>query len=54
MKINFGRWANPDHEYSIRDDNYVFPEYEALFEGNQGDEVNVVGKHEVEFILNSH
>lgn len=57
VKINFERWADPDHEYAFADDNYVYSMYGTMFGGYQGDdghvieEINVVDDHEIEFIL---
>lgn len=58
VKINFDRFADPDHEYAFADADYVYFMYATMFGGHKGDdghvvdEVNVVNDHEVEFILN--
>src|SRR5699024_3161568 len=58
VKINFDRFADPDHEYAFADEGYSYFMYETMFGGHVGDEghvideVNVVNDHEIEFILN--
>lgn len=57
VKLNFERWANPEHEYAFADDGYVYSMYSTMFGGYQGDdnhvveEINVVNEHQIEFIL---
>lgn len=57
VKTNFERWADPEHEYGFADENYVYSMYGTMFGGFQGDdghvieEINVVGDHEIEFVL---
>ncbi|WP_026690807.1 ABC transporter substrate-binding protein [Alteribacter aurantiacus] len=58
VKLNFERWADPDHEYHFADDGYTYSVYGTQFGGFQGDdghvisEINVVDDHTVEFVLN--
>ncbi|MDY0409297.1 ABC transporter substrate-binding protein [Paracerasibacillus soli] len=58
VKINFERFADPEHEYAFADDGYVYFMYETMFGGQKGDkghvvdEINVVNDYEVEFVLN--
>src|SRR5690625_3516185 len=58
VKINFDRFADPDHEYAFKDDGYVYFMYETMFGGQKGDECHVVDEvvvvddHTVEFHLN--
>lgn len=58
VKVNFERWADPDHEYAFNDEGYVYSMYGTMFGGYQGDEghvveeINVVNDHEIEFVLN--
>lgn len=58
VKINFERWADPDHEYAFSDDGYVYSMYGTMFGGYKGEEghvieeINVVNDYEIEFILN--
>ncbi|MFD1037529.1 ABC transporter substrate-binding protein [Virgibacillus byunsanensis] len=57
VKTNFERWADPAHEYSFADDGYFHTIYGTMFGGFKGDEghvieeINVLGDHEVEFVL---
>ena len=57
VKINFERWADPDHEYAFSDAGYVYSMYGTMFGGFKGDEdhvieeINVLGDHEIEFKL---
>jgi len=57
VKVNFERWADPDHEYAFADDGYVYSMYGTMFGGFLGDEnhvveeINVVNDHEIEFVL---
>lgn len=57
VKINFERWADPEHAYAFADDGYVYSMYGTMFGGFKGDEnhvieeINVVNDHEIEFIL---
>ncbi len=57
VKINFERWADPDHEYNFADEGYAYSVYGQQFGGFKGDdghvidEINVLGDHEVEFVL---
>lgn len=58
VKINYERWADPDHEYAFKDDGYTYGEYGSMFGGFKGDEghiikeINVIDDYEIEFILN--
>lgn len=58
VKVNFERWADPEHEYAFSDDGYVYSMYGTMFGGFKGEEghvieeINVVNDHEIEFILN--
>src|SRR5690625_1822138 len=58
VKINFDRFADPEHEYAFADHDYVYFMYGTMFGGHKGDEghvvdeVNVVDDYTVEFILN--
>lgn len=58
VKLNFERWANPDHEYAFKDDGYVYSMYETMFGGYEGeeghviDEINIINDYEIEFVLN--
>ena len=58
VKVNFERWADPDHDYAFSDDGYVYSMYGTMFGGFKGEsghvieEINVVNDHEIEFILN--
>lgn len=58
VKINFDRFADPEHEYAFADDGYVYFMYGAMFGGHKGDEghvvdeVVVVDDYTVEFRLN--
>lgn len=58
VKVNFERWADPEHEYAFTDDGYVYSEYGTMFGGYKGDEshvikeINVVNDHEIQFVLN--
>src|SRR5690625_2255523 len=58
VKLNFDRFADPEHEYAFADDDYVYFMYATMFGGHQGDdgrvvdEVNVIDDYEVEFVLN--
>jgi peptide/nickel transport system substrate-binding protein len=58
VKLNFERWADPDHEYHFADEGYAYSVYGTQFGGFEGDEghvieeINVLGDHEVEFVLN--
>ncbi len=57
VKINFDRFADPEHEYAFADHEYVYFMYGAMFGGHKGEEghvveeVKVVDDHTVEFIL---
>ncbi|WP_040983720.1 ABC transporter substrate-binding protein [Oceanobacillus jeddahense] len=57
VKLNFERWADPDHEYAFADDGYVYSMYGTMFGGFLGDEnhvieeINVVNDYEIEFVL---
>lgn len=57
VKINFERWADPEHEYAFIDDGYTYALYGTMFGGYKGDEghvieeINVLGDYEVEFVL---
>ncbi|MBO1002255.1 ABC transporter substrate-binding protein [Pseudogracilibacillus auburnensis] len=59
VKINFDRFADPEHEYAFADHDYVYFMYSAMFGGHKGDEghvvdeVVVVDDHTVEFNLNT-
>lgn len=58
VKFNFERWADPDHQYSFRDEGNLHAVYGNMFGGFKGDEghaikeINVIGEYEIEFILN--
>jgi len=58
VKINFDRFADPEHEYAFQEDGYVYFMYETMFGGQKGDEGHVVDEvvavddHTVEFHLN--
>ncbi|MBB6453529.1 peptide/nickel transport system substrate-binding protein [Salirhabdus euzebyi] len=58
VKINFERWADPEHKYAFTEEGYTYPIYGTLFGGYKGDEghvieeVNVIDEHTVEFVLN--
>ncbi len=55
VKVNFERWANPDHEFAFRDEGYTYSVYGTLFGVGEEDvieEINVINDYEVEFILN--
>ncbi|WP_147804088.1 ABC transporter substrate-binding protein [Alkalicoccus halolimnae] len=58
VKLNFERWADPDHEYHFADEGYAYSVYGTQFGGFQGDEghvideINVLSDYEVEFVLN--
>ncbi|UCZ53112.1 ABC transporter substrate-binding protein [Bacillus shivajii] len=58
VKVNFERWADPNHEYNFGDEGYTYSVYGMQFGGFAGDdghvieEINVINDHEVEFILN--
>ncbi|TVP84811.1 MAG: ABC transporter substrate-binding protein [Alkalicoccus sp.] len=58
VKLNFERWADPDHEYHFADEGYAYSVYGTQFGGFEGDdghvieEINVLDDHEVEFVLN--
>src|SRR5690625_507501 len=58
VKVNFERWSDRDNEYGFHDEGYVYPLYETMFGGYKGDEahvieeINVLGDHEIEFVLN--
>ncbi|RYG73737.1 ABC transporter substrate-binding protein [Lentibacillus lipolyticus] len=57
VKINFERWADPEHEYAFKDEGYAYPLYGTMFGGYKGDEdhiikeINVVNDYEIEFVL---
>ncbi|WP_096185963.1 ABC transporter substrate-binding protein [Evansella halocellulosilytica] len=58
VKTNFERWADPEHEYHFADEGYTYSVYGTQFGGFAGDdghvieEINVLGDHEIEFVLN--
>ncbi len=58
VKINFDRFADPEHEYAFADHEYVYFMYGTMFGGHKGDEghvvdeVKVVDDYTVEFHLN--
>jgi peptide/nickel transport system substrate-binding protein len=58
VKLNFERWADPDHEYHFAEEGYAYSVYGTQFGGFQGDEghviseINVINDLEVEFVLN--
>lgn len=58
VKINFERWADPDHEFAFTDEGYNYSVYGTQFGGFAGDddhvieEINVLSDYEVEFVLN--
>ncbi|MEF2291359.1 ABC transporter substrate-binding protein [Virgibacillus dokdonensis] len=57
VKVNFERWADPEHKYAFTDDGYAYPLYGNMFGGYKGDEshnikeINVINDYEVEFVL---
>ncbi|WP_163971880.1 ABC transporter substrate-binding protein [Oceanobacillus halotolerans] len=57
VKVNFERWADPEHEYAFTDEGFAYPLYGTMFGGFKGDEghiieeINVVGDYEIEFVL---
>lgn len=57
VKVNFERWADPDHEYAFTDDGYVYSMYGTMFGGFVDDdshvikEINVINDYEIEFVL---
>src|SRR5690606_10714471 len=57
VKINFERWADPEHEYAFADDGFVYSMYGTMFGGYKGDEghvieeINVINDYEIEFKL---
>ncbi|CAM3766655.1 ABC transporter substrate-binding protein [Alkalicoccus chagannorensis] len=59
VKLNFERWADPDHEFHFADEGYAYSVYGTQFGGFVGDdghvidEINVIDDYEVEFVLNS-
>ncbi|MGM8214346.1 ABC transporter substrate-binding protein [Bacillaceae bacterium W0354] len=48
VKINFERWADPNHEFSFSDDGYVYTMYGIMFGGYKGDEGHVIDEIVVE------
>ncbi|MCD8509405.1 MAG: ABC transporter substrate-binding protein [Bacillus sp. (in: Bacteria)] len=58
VKLNFERWADPDHEYAFTDQGYSYSVYGTQFGGFKGDpghvisEINVLDDLTVEFVLN--
>jgi peptide/nickel transport system substrate-binding protein len=58
VKFNFERWSDPDHPHAYTDDGFVYSVYGQQFGGFKGDEghiikeINVLGDHEIEFVLN--
>ncbi|PYZ97070.1 ABC transporter substrate-binding protein [Alteribacter lacisalsi] len=58
VKLNFERWADPEHEFAFADEGYNYSVYGTQFGGFAGDdghvidEINVINDHEVEFVLN--
>ncbi|WEG16587.1 ABC transporter substrate-binding protein [Alkalihalophilus pseudofirmus] len=58
VKLNFERWADPEHEYAFLDEGYTYSVYGTQFGGYKGDEghvieeINVLGDYEIEFVLN--
>ncbi|WP_216831596.1 ABC transporter substrate-binding protein [Alkalihalobacterium elongatum] len=58
VKLNFERWADKSHEYNFADEGYTYSVYGTQFGGFKGDEghvieeINVLGDHEIEFVLN--
>ncbi|MFA9556378.1 ABC transporter substrate-binding protein [Evansella sp. AB-rgal1] len=57
VKLNFERWADPEHEYHFADEGYTYSVYGTQFGGFKGDdghvisEINVINDYEVEFVL---
>ncbi|MDY7224119.1 ABC transporter substrate-binding protein [Halalkalibacterium halodurans] len=57
VKVNFERWADPDHPYAFVDEGYNYSVYGTQFGGFKGDpghvieEINVVNEYEIEFVL---
>ncbi|NJP37844.1 ABC transporter substrate-binding protein [Alkalicoccus luteus] len=58
VKLNFERWADPDHEFHFADEGYAYSVYGTQFGGFEGDdghvidEINVLDDYEIEFVLN--
>src|SRR5690625_7065940 len=54
VKLNFDRFADPEHEYAFAEDDYVYFMYATMFGGHKGDdghvvdEVNVINDHRSE------
>jgi len=59
VKINFERWADPEHEFSFKDDGYVYSMYGTMFGGYKGDDGHVIDEiivedeHTIVFQLNT-
>lgn len=57
VKINFERWADPEHEFAFKDEGYAYSVYGNQFGGFKGDdghiiqEINVINDHEIQFVL---
>ena len=47
VKINFDRFADPEHEYAFADHGYVYFMYGTMFGGHKGDEGHVVDEVKV-------
>ncbi|MCR6112203.1 ABC transporter substrate-binding protein [Bacillus sp. A301a_S52] len=57
VKLNFERWADPDHEYHFAEEGYTYSVYGTQFGGFSGDEdhvikeINVINDYEIQFVL---
>ncbi|WP_173401255.1 ABC transporter substrate-binding protein [Halalkalibacter akibai] len=58
VKLNFERWADPEHPFNFAAEGYTYSVYGTQFGGFKGDEghaieeINVLGDYEIEFVLN--
>ncbi|MFC0557580.1 ABC transporter substrate-binding protein [Halalkalibacter alkalisediminis] len=58
VKLNFERWADNEHPFNFANEGYTYSVYGTQFGGFKGDEghaikvINVLGDHEIEFVLN--
>lgn len=48
VKINFERWADPEHEFAFKEEGYVYSMYGTMFGGFKGDEGHVIDEIVVE------
>lgn len=59
VKINFERWADPEHPFAFKEEGYTYSVYGQQFGGYKGDpghvieEINVLGDYEIQFVLNN-